>query len=111
MILALGIILGAGLTVFTIENAGLVTVSMLSYQLTAPMALVLVGVIAASALAAILAILPTVLRSETRIKKLEKEKSDLQNELAQYHITIPIMPPAPGTRSFVVTEPAVAYTS
>jgi uncharacterized integral membrane protein len=104
MILALGIILGAGLTVFTLENAGPVTVTMLSYSLTAPMALVLVAVIAVSALAAILAVLPTMLRNEKRIKKLEIEKKEVENELAKYHITIPVAPPAPGTRSFVLEQ-------
>ena len=108
MVLALflGIILGTGLTIFTIENATMVTVSLLTWQLTAPLAFVLVGVIGTAVLATLLGTLPTLLRSEKHAKKLQKENGRLVNELAKYQITIPIAPPAPGSRTLVFEQEA-----
>ncbi len=114
MILALflGILLGAGLTIFTLENASWITVSMLSWQFSAPLAFVLVGVISASVVITLLALLPIVIRGDRYAKKLEGEKKQLENDLSKYQITIPIAPPAPGSRPFVVhQEPEKVYAA
>lgn len=102
--LVLGIILGAGLTVFTLQNAGWVTVSMLTWQLSAPLAFVLVGVIGVAIIATLLGILPTLFRYEAQAKKLQAEKRQLENELAKYQITIPVAPPNGESRTFVLAN-------
>ncbi len=110
--LVLGIVLGVGLTVFTLENAGWVTVNMLIWQLSAPLAFVLVGVIAVAVFATLLGLLPTLLRTEKQVRKLQVEKKQFTDELAKYQITIPIAPPGGAARSFVITkEPEAVYAS
>lgn len=102
--LVLGIILGAGLTVFTLQNAGWVTVSMLTWQLSAPLAFVLVGVIGVAIIATLLGLLPTLFRYEGQARALRAEKKQLENELAKYQITIPITPPSGESRTFVLAN-------
>lgn len=110
--LVLGIILGAGLTVFTLQNAGLATVSILAWHFSAPLAFVLVGVIGLAVLATLLALVPTVYRSERLAKKLAAEKGALEQELSKYHITFPVAPPAPGSRAYVLErEPEKVYAT
>ncbi|HEY4517132.1 MAG TPA: LapA family protein [Candidatus Paceibacterota bacterium] len=108
MILALilGIILGAGLTVFTLQNATLASVSLLAWHFSAPLAFVLLCVIGVAVIATLLGLLPTVYRSESLVKKLEAEKNELERELSKYQITIPIAPPTPGARTFVFEQEA-----
>jgi len=110
--LVLGIILGAGLTVFTLQNAGMVTVGLLSWHYSGPLAFVLVGIMCVSAAAVLLTLLPTLLRAERNARKLQAHIQQLEHELAKYHISFPIAPPAPGSRAYVFEkEPEKIYAA
>lgn len=91
--LLLGVLLGASLTVFTLQNAGLATVQVFAWHFTAPLAFTLIGVVALSAVATLLAALPTLLKLERQLKTLKIEKKAVSDDLAKYSITIPITPP------------------
>ena len=90
--LLIGTLLGSALTIFALQNGTLVTVSFLEWQLTAPMAFVLALFAAATACATMLALLPSLLSGEKRLRALRARERELGHELSKYRITIPIAP-------------------
>lgn len=92
-ILLAGIFLGGLSVFFALENVSDVTVNVLIWQLTAPLATILLTTIFAGALMVSVGLLPGLLRDERRFKRVLAEKKALEDELSKYQITIPIAPP------------------
>lgn len=100
----LGILFGSALTVFALENASTITLSMLSVQFSAPIAFVVVAAAGFSIVATLLALLPSMLRNEKQIKLLQAQKKQAEDELAKYTIVIPVAPPAQHASRMVIEE-------
>ncbi|HWP61229.1 MAG TPA: LapA family protein [Candidatus Paceibacterota bacterium] len=111
MILAilLGILFGSALTVFAIENASVVSVSMLSWHFTAPVAFLLVGAAGIAAIITLVGTLPKLIRDERRIRVLQAQKREVENELSKYRIVIPVAPPSQGAAPIHVIEREKVY--
>lgn len=92
--IVLGIAFGAALTIFALENASVITISALSLHVTAPLALVLITGAAIASVITLLALLPSILRNEKRVRILEAQKATAEAELAKYTIVIPVAPPS-----------------
>ena len=101
----LGIALGSMLTVFTIQNTATASVAIFAWHLSAPLAFILAGAISIGVLAALVSFLPTISRAERRIKELKEKTEELETELAKYHITIPIAPPAADAAALLMARP------
>ncbi len=96
-----GLIVGALGVIFAIQNVAVVTVTFLSWQITAPLAFVLLGSMAAGVVAALLFMLPSIMRDEALFSVIERQKSDLENELVRTR----------GKSSLVNTLPTVVVTT
>jgi uncharacterized integral membrane protein len=100
----LSLAVGSLLTIFTLQNAEMASITLFAWHLNAPMAFLLVGVLTISVFATIASVWPLLTRLEKRAKKLEDEKKALQDELAKYSITIPIAPPAVDAASLLLAR-------
>lgn len=96
MIFALiaGIAFGSALTIFSLQNATVISVSFLSLHFAAPVAVLLVSAAGIAAVIALLGTLPLVLRAERRVREAQAQKVALEIELAKYRIIFPVAPPS-----------------
>lgn len=99
-----GIIIGAYLVVFALQNTVPLTVTLLSWHASAPTALILITALALGATMSLLALVPTFIRNDRYIKKLEAAKEAAEHELSKYRITIPIAPPAIDAGALIMAE-------
>jgi len=91
--LALGILIGAFLVIFALQNTVLTTVNILGWTLSLPLAFLVSGSLVLGALTTIIAMIPGFIKNERYIKQLQAEKKEAQDELSKYRIVIPIAPP------------------
>jgi|SRR3989344_2381413 len=99
-----GVIIGAYLVVFALQNTSPLTLTLLSWHFSMPAALMLSASLALGAIVSIVSLVPTFIRNDRYIKKLEGEKEAAEHELSKYHITIPIMPPAIDAGALIMAE-------
>lgn len=85
--LVIGILLGSLSVVFALQNVALVTVTFLAWQITAPLALVLLGSMLSGVIITLLVSLPSLFRDDRYVKVLLKEKKQLQDDLAAKQAT------------------------
>src|SRR3989344_5266040 len=90
--LILGVIIGGLAVIFALQNVAVVTVSFLQWEVTASLALVLLGSILAGALVTVLILLPSLIRDELYLSTLKRQKREAEDELARHRVTAP--PPA-----------------
>ena len=91
--LVIGILLGSLSVVFALQNVAVVTVTFLAWQVSAPLALVLLGSMLSGVVITLLVSLPSLIRDALYVKVLLKEKKRLEDELAAYRKTaVPIQP-------------------
>lgn len=76
--LFVGVVLGALTVVFALQNAAVVTVTFFSWQLAIPLALALLSALALGIVAALLILLPNVIRDEIYLAALKREKQELE---------------------------------
>ena len=77
----LGLILGGTAVVFALQNVNVITVTFFHWQLTGPLAFVLIGAIVAGVLVTLLLLLPESMRNYFKIKGLVTEIERLEEEL------------------------------
>ena len=82
--LILGLIIGGFAVLFALENIGVVTVSVMSLQLTAPLALILLTCMAVGAIITLLALLPSLVHDEMYLKTIKRQKAEIEEEFAKY---------------------------
>jgi uncharacterized integral membrane protein len=70
--LILSLLIAIVAVVFAIYNPAEVTVSLVFYEITSPLAVVVIVILLAGVLVGILASLPSIMRRSARIRKLEK---------------------------------------
>lgn len=80
--LVVGILLGSLSVVFALQNVAMVTVTFLAWQVTAPLALVLLGSMLSGIVITLLVSLPSLIRDALFVKVLVKQKKQLEDELA-----------------------------
>ena len=80
--LVVGIILGAAAVFFFIQNVALVTVTAFAWQLTAPLALILVLSSLVGVAVTLLVALPASIRDDVAVVKLRAALRDLEARLA-----------------------------
>jgi uncharacterized integral membrane protein len=85
MILSLivGIILGAIAVIFAFQNVAIVTVSFLAWQITASLAIIILGTVLCGIVLTLLFLLPSVIRDEMYVSALKKQKRETEDELAR----------------------------
>jgi lipopolysaccharide assembly protein A len=79
--LIIGLILGALFVIFALQNTAIVTITFFSWQLTQPLAFVLLGTLVAGGVVALLVLLPSVMRDEMLFTLVRSERDDLEEEL------------------------------
>ena len=99
-----GIIIGAYVVVFALQNTALLTVTLFSWHFSAPAALMITASIALGAALSLLALVPTFIRNDRYTKQLEEAKEAAESELSKYRITIPIAPPAIDAGALIMAE-------
>ena len=82
MILSLigGLILGALSVIFALQNVAVVTVTFLSWQITGPLAFILLGTLVSGGVISLLVLLPSVIRDEMLFSVLRSERDELRKE-------------------------------
>ena len=90
--LLLGVAIGAVSVIFALQNISVVTVTFMSWQITAPLALVLLGSILSGVVVMLLVLLPSVIRDEMYLSALKRQKKEAEEELARYRMTHPETP-------------------
>lgn len=80
--LFVGLVLGALTVVFALQNAAVITVTFFSWQLAIPLALALLSALALGIVAALLILLPNVIRDEIYLAALKREKRELEQAAA-----------------------------
>ncbi len=81
--LILGVILGAALVAFVLQNVAIVTVSFMTWQLTGSLALVLLVSIISGVVVTLLMILPCLIKDDFYLAAVKKQKKDVEDELTQ----------------------------
>lgn len=79
--LIVGIILGAIAVVFAFQNVAVVTVSFFAWQVSASLAIVILGSILCGIVLTLLVLLPSVIRDEMYVASLKRQKRETENEL------------------------------
>lgn len=95
-----GLILGGLAVVFALQNVAVVTVSVLSWQLTGPLAFILLGTLVAGGAIALLVLLPSLIRDEMLFSVLKSEKANLEKEVVALKVqlhNLVTLSPAPST--------------
>jgi putative membrane protein len=86
--LIVGIILGALAVIFAFQNVAVVTVSFLTWQITASLAIIILGTVLCGIILTLLFLLPSVIRDEIYLSTIKKQKREAEDELAK-HRTAP----------------------
>lgn len=81
--LIVGIILGALAVLFALQNTAIVTVAFFSWQLTMPLALLIMGTVLCGIVLTLLILLPSVIRDELYVASIKRQKREAENELAR----------------------------
>jgi uncharacterized integral membrane protein len=81
--LIVGIILGAIAVIFAFQNVAIVTVSFLAWQITASLAIIILGTVLCGIVLTLLFLLPSVIRDEMYVSALKKQKRETEDELAR----------------------------
>lgn len=87
--LLLGIILGAVSVIFALENVTTVTVTLINWQVSAPLALILLGSMLCGIIVTLLVLLPSVIRDELYLSTLKRQKKETEDELTRYRVAHP----------------------
>jgi len=81
--LAAGIILGAVSVIFLLQNVAMVTVSFMTWQISASLAIVLFGALLCGIIIMSLVLIPSLIRDGAYLSSIKRQKRELENELAQ----------------------------
>jgi uncharacterized integral membrane protein len=81
--LILGVILGAALVAFVLQNVAIVTVTFISWQVTGSLALVLLASIISGVVVTLLILLPSLIKNDFYLAALKKQKKEVEDELAR----------------------------
>lgn len=82
--LILGIILGGITVIFALQNTAVVTVAFLSWQITAPLALLLLACMLGGVALVLLILLPFLIRDEMTARRLKREKQVVEDDYRNY---------------------------
>lgn len=91
--LILGMVLGGITVLFALENTAAVTVSFLTFQGSAPLAVVLLVSMLSGIAFTLLLLLPFLIRDEIAKKIAKREKRALEDEYAAYRTQNPVVRP------------------
>jgi uncharacterized integral membrane protein len=81
--LIVGIILGAIAVIFAFQNVAVVTVTFLTWQITASLAIIILGTLLCGIVLTLLFLLPSVIRDEMYVAALKKQKRETEDELSR----------------------------
>ena len=98
-LLGLGILLGAISVLFALQNVEVVTVTFFSWQMTAPLALILLGTILSAVIVTLLVLLPSLIQEAIYVKTLKKQRRELEDEFSAYRTTQPVPPGSVAAQS------------
>ena len=86
--LILGVLLGAALVAFVLQNVAIVTVSFMTWQITGSLALVLLASIISGVVVTLLIILPGLIRDDFYLAAVKKQKKEVEDELANTKLAL-----------------------
>ncbi len=81
--LIFGVVLGALLVIFVLQNVAVVTVSFFTWQLTGSLALVLLATIVSGIVITLLILLPGLIKDDFRLTALKRREKELEDDLAK----------------------------
>ncbi|HEV3245430.1 MAG TPA: LapA family protein [Candidatus Paceibacterota bacterium] len=81
--LIVGIILGAIAVIFAFQNVAVVTVSFFTWQISASLAIVILGSILCGIVLTLLVLLPSVIRDEIYVASIKRQMRDKDDELVR----------------------------
>jgi len=81
--LIVGIILGALAVIFAFQNIAIVTVTFLTWQVTASLSIIILGTVLCGIVLTLLVLLPSVIRDEIYMANIKKQKRDAEDQLAK----------------------------
>ena len=81
LFLIVGILLGALLVIFILQNMLVVTVSLFAWQMTASLALVLFLAVLCGVTITLLLLLPNLIRDDVRLSRATRRAKELEDEL------------------------------
>ena len=103
--LIFGVVLGAVLVIFVLQNVAVVTVSFLTWQITGSLALVLLASIISGIVITLLIILPGLIRDEFNLSILKKQKKQVEEELVKSKSMLgDVVSQSPTTQTIVVEK-------
>jgi putative membrane protein len=86
--LILGVVLGAILVIFVLQNVAVITVSFLTWQLTGSLALVLLATIISGVVITLLILLPGLIKDDFHLSAVKKQKREVEDELARTKVAL-----------------------
>ena len=81
--LIFGVVLGAALVVFVLQNVAIVTVVFLSWHITGSLALVLLVSIISGVVVTLLILLPSLIKNDFYLASLKREKKAVDDQLVR----------------------------
>ena len=91
--LILGVVLGAISVMFVLQNVAVVTVSFLTYQVTASLAIVLLATLMSGILITLLILLPSLIKDEIKFSHTKRRVKELEEELQKTRSTHAVIQP------------------
>ena len=85
--LIVGVILGALAVIFALQNTAMVAVTFFAWQITAPLALLILGTVLCGIILTLLVLLPSVIRDELYVAAIKKQKREVEDQLARTRVT------------------------
>ena len=82
--LLIGIILGALSVIFALQNVAVITVTFLAWQITGPLAIILLATLISGVVITLLVLLPNLLKDDMYLTVLKQQKKELEDELAKH---------------------------
>ena len=82
--LLIGIILGALSVIFALQNVAVITVTFLAWQITGPLAIIMLATLISGVVITLLVLLPNLLKDDMYLNVLKQQKKELEDELAKH---------------------------
>jgi len=90
--LIVGIIMGGLTVLFALQNTAIVTVTFLTWQITAPLAILLLVCMLGGITLTLLVLLPFLIRDALAARTLRREKRALEDEFTKYRAAQTVAP-------------------
>lgn len=103
LFMIVGVILGVVSVIFALQNTSIITVTLLAWQMTGSLALVLVLALLTGMIVSLLMVIPELINSHLNLRSVKKELEEMKIKLSSYKALV-------GSTNKSVAEHAVNTT-